>query len=101
MSEGWAFKFDAPVNGRFHRYFWSATVMDGGESLWWSHAEKRFVPVDYPLPQGGGTHSPPIRTFRAFRRFLRRHPELIGRQVTLVNRFRGFNITAIWQVTDA
>lgn len=79
-----------------HRYFWSATVMDKQEpDLWWSDEHKKFTPMDEMGNQGGSNQSPPIRTLRAFKRFLRKHPELKGRRVTLVSRYVGCDIEAV------
>lgn len=58
----------------------------------------KFLPHDHPeltLHSHGNT-SKPIRTLRAFKRFLRDHPELKGRRVKLVSRFIGFNVDAVF-----
>jgi hypothetical protein len=93
--EKWNFTFCAEKPSRLRRYFWSATVWDDLEpALWWSDEYKAFVPYDRIGSQGGSTNSPTIRTFRAFKRFLRKHPELRGRTVRLVSRYVGFDVDA-------
>ncbi len=44
-----------------------------------------------------GSLSRPIRTFRAFKRFLRRRHEIRGRKVRLVSRYVGHDIEAEWR----
>lgn len=95
MITEWQFSFEVEKPNRLHRYFWCATIMDGQEpDMWWSDEHKQFVPHGQMGSQGGGSHSPVIRTFRAFKRFLRKHPELHGRRVRLVSRYVGHDIEA-------
>lgn len=97
----WQFTYQACKGARVNRYFWSATIWDSGEPpLWWSGAANAFIDRTNPMWGlfGVSSHSRPIRTFRAFKRFLRKHRELQteGRKVRLVNRFVGYDITAEW-----
>jgi hypothetical protein len=89
----WTFEFEAPVQSRFMRYYVWCTTFD---NLWWCNASKKFVVGCSNLPAGGSSCSPPIRTFRAFKRFLRKHPELRGVDVILQSRFHDHNVTARW-----
>ncbi len=93
----WIFEFQAPERQRVHRYFWCCTIMDHREpDLWWVDELNGFFPHGSPELKihGHSNSSKPIRTFKAFCRFLRRHPELRGRDVTLVNRYVGYDIIA-------
>lgn len=93
----WELTFEAKKPNRLHRYFWTASVWDDVEpSLWWNDHEGRFLPDGHPAHNeyGCSNCSKPIRTLRAFRRFLRKHPELQGRTVRLTNRFIGFDVEA-------
>ena len=93
----WTFAFEAGKPNRLRRYFMDATVWDRQEpTMWWSYEFEKFVPDGDEGTSGASSHSPRIRTLRAFKRFLRRHPELQGRQVLLVNRYIGFNVTATY-----
>lgn len=98
-SGTWQFIFEAGKPNRVHRYFWCATIKDFQEpELWWSYHHNKFLPHDHPelKEYSHSSSSKPIRTFRAFRRFLRKHPELQGRRVQLVSRYIGFNIEAVF-----
>lgn len=93
----WVLEFQAPEGKRIQRYFWSCTVRDRREpSMWWVDDLGRWLPCDDPdlKKYCHGSHSKPIRTLKAFCRFLRRHPELKGRDVALVNRYIGFDVIA-------
>ncbi len=93
----WHLEFEAPRGKRLHRYFWCATLMGLHEvDLWWCDAENKFLSNDHPSLKlhSHGSHSKPVRTLKAFKRFLRNHPELQGRRVTLVNRYVGYNVEA-------
>lgn len=95
----WILTFEAPRNQAVHRYFYGCTVRDRQEpSLWWVDALNRFVAVDDPILENHWhcSNSKPIRTLKAFKRFLRKHPELRGRAVRLVNRYLGYDVTAEW-----
>lgn len=89
-------EFKAPRGQRVHRYFWSATVWDDGPSMWWIDELNAFFPDGSSELKlySHGNHSRPIRTLRAFKRFLRKHPELKGRTVRLVNRYVGYDVEA-------
>ncbi len=97
----WLITYHAPKGERINRYFWSATIWDSDEpSLWWSDAANAFIDHTNPMYAQFGTssHSRSIRTFKAFKRFLRKRKELQtkGRKVRLVNRFVGYDIMAEW-----
>jgi GrpB-like predicted nucleotidyltransferase (UPF0157 family) len=96
---GWEFIFEASKPERVHRYFWCATVMDWQKpDLWWCDHSNKFLPHGHPDLEKHchSNNSKPIRTLRAFRRFLRKHPELRGRRVRLVSRYVGFDVEAVF-----
>jgi hypothetical protein len=93
----WELTFDAAKPGRPHRYFWCVTIMEEKEpDLWWCDAMNAFLPHGHPAlkEHSHGNSSKPVRTIRAFKRFLNDHPELRGRRVRLVNRYVGFDVEA-------
>lgn len=96
----WELKFQAEKGQRLHRYFWQATIMDKLEpDLWWCDEYNMFLPHEVlrDSPYGYSSHSRPIRTLRAFKRFLRKHHEIRGRTVRLVSRYVGYDIEAEWR----
>lgn len=100
----WTYKFDAPAGERMLKRFRSVTTWGknkGQPILWWCYATRTFRESDTDLgyrsfAKGASSHAP-IRSFKAFKRFLRKHPELKGYEVVLCNRFEDHNVTAIWQ----
>ena len=92
----WHFKFDAPVGSRIlnSRFFGVTHFAD--EDLWWSYTHKRWLPLAKCI--GTSSNTKIVRSFKAFKRHLRKHPELIAcGEVVLVSRYVGHNITAIWK----
>jgi hypothetical protein len=87
----WVLEFEAPVGERLMKRYRSVTTF---ASLWWCNDKRKFVSVHDPLPKGGSNHFWPIRSVKAFKRFLRNHPELQGVEVILVSRFEGHNVKA-------
>lgn len=65
-------------------------------SLWWYEDQQKFLPHQKDGKSNCSNYSKPIRTLRAFKRFLRKHTELQGREVRLVNRYVGFDIIATY-----
>jgi hypothetical protein len=90
---GFEFEADANRLPRMHRYFIAVSVdwPTGYDSLWWHHEIRRWLPTT----EGGGcSNQADCRTFKAFKRHLRRHAAALkGRKVTLVSRFVGYDIT--------
>lgn len=91
----WQFEFQAEKGKRLHRYFFGAITAH--TNLWWCMEQRKFVPSETLGKQGASNYSPRIRTFKAFKRFLNKHPELKGHEVLLHNRYVGFNIMAHWK----
>ena len=76
-------EFQAPLGSRFlRRYIMGITTFDG---LWWCHETKRWVDDVRKAPGVASTHAP-CRSYKAFLRHLRKHPELKGHEVILVSR---------------
>lgn len=90
MTERHHLEFDAPVGHRLHKRFWGIT--NNSADLWWSLDERRWMPYEQGKSLSNMAH---CRSVRAFKRHLRRHPELAGSEVTLVSRFVGFDIVAV------
>jgi hypothetical protein len=103
----WVLEFEAPKVTRCHRYFmWvTCTCLDGyqirqqsipdGGSLWWSDNDKKWMRLE-DIGGSGATYCP-VNTLKAFKRHLRKHPELKGRRVTLASRYQGLNVHAEWR----
>jgi hypothetical protein len=88
--------FEAPLRQRILRnQFMGITVFrnDDQPSLWWCHATRKWVTITTPMPLGGSTHAD-CKSYKAFLRHLRKHPELKGYEVYLVSRFHDNNIIA-------
>lgn len=86
------FEMDKPY--RLHRYFLGVRV----NNHWWFHDSKRWVPdnlveiIHNTTGEGFSSHAP-CKTLRAFRRMLRKHPNIRGR-AELVSRYVGYNVFA-------
>lgn len=70
---------------------------DGQESMWFSHTLRRWIPEsEYAKTPGAlGTHHDGTgapKTHRAFKRYLRKHPELKGCEVWHVSRYKGHDV---------
>jgi len=87
--------FEAPLGQRFlRRWFLGITTIreSDQDSLWWCFATKKWI-NNTRGPKGGSTHAP-CKSYKAFLRHLRKHPELKGYRVVLVSRFVDNNIYA-------
>ena len=83
--------FEAPRGQRINNGFIGVTIFDGRD-LWWDYARRKWVPLNETAGRAGSIS--PCRTLRAFQRHLRKHADaLCGREVVLVSRFAGHNIT--------
>ncbi len=88
--------FEAPLRERILRnQFMGITVFrnDDQPSLWWCNATRKWVTANTPMPLGGSTHAD-CKSYKAFLRHLRKHPELKDYEVILVSRFHDNNIIA-------
>jgi len=86
--------FEAPHGRRILRnWFMGITVFrnDDRPSLWWCNATRKWVTSNTTMPMGGSSHVE-CKSYKAFLRHVRKHPELNGYDVILVSRFRDYNI---------
>lgn len=89
-SGRWVFEWEAPKGDRINRYFiWIKTW---GENCW----IKGYPGNWNNSAEGGSSDCHVCNTFKSFVRHLRKHPELRGQEVILVNRYIGYNVTAKW-----
>ena len=92
----WAFAFEAPAGECIlsSRFIGVTTYCD----LWWSDTEKKWV--DYKEVKDDEIYSSTMtscRSFKAFKRHLRKHPELkAADEVIFVSQFVGYDIRAKW-----
>jgi hypothetical protein len=95
----WIFEFQAPVGSRIlNSRFIGVTNYYG--DLWWSHEHKKWLPL-FEVGNEGASNFADCRSFKAFKKHLKRHPELKEADfVVLVSRFIGHNIAARWEETD-
>ena len=90
----WKFEFDAPVGTRMMKRFFGATTFQS--DLWYSEVLKKWVPIaEVPDDSLASTHAR-CNSFKAFKRHLRKHPELRGLEVILASRFMGYDVRARW-----
>ena len=91
----WVYDFEAPVGTRILRSrFIGITTFD---DFWWSDQYQKWTPSS-EIGDMGGCSSYGCRSFKAFKKHLRDHPELrASKEVILVSRFMGYNITARWE----
>lgn len=78
-------EFEAPAGTRIlrSRFVWVTTFDD----LWWSDRERRWVK---DLEGSSSATAVPCRSYKAFLRHIRKHPEL--ESATLCSRFQGHDI---------
>ena len=95
----WHFEFDAPVGTRILSSRFMGITHYSLADLWWSEHFQKWMPIKDALTDndGGASNTAECRSFKAFKRHLRKHPELRDAgEVTLVSRFIGYSITAKW-----
>lgn len=107
--KGWQFTFEAPAGERVLsggfigiNCGWGDPNMPADETMWWDSTNRRWI-ADRDFPWGknnpertfNASSSAPCRSFKAFRRHLRKHADkLAGKRVVLVSRFIGHDIVA-------
>jgi hypothetical protein len=90
IQPGMKMRFDKQKGQRLHKQFRGITNFSG---MWWLHDSKRWVDkLPMPLTEIAGTTAP-CRTLRAFRRHLKKHPNIKGKAI-LISRFVGFDVYA-------
>lgn len=83
--------FEAPKGKRLQRYFVGVEATKESGVSWWSLELRQWRkdPNDFPC----STICAEVKTLSAFRKHLKKHPELNGRAV-LVSGFIGYNVYA-------
>ena len=97
----WQFTFEAPVGTRIlsDRFMGICHYLKdySDTHLWWCDEQKQWMPIDEVLAEHGCSSHAPGRSFKAFKRHLRKHPELkVADEVVLCSRFKGYDIIAKW-----
>ena len=91
--DSFVMRFEAPAGERVHRYFWAVALTEITEdNLWWNRTIRKWEPYNTNKDHEYSTHAP-CKTLRAFKRMLRKHPEIKGRCV-LVNKYKGLDVYA-------
>ena len=93
----WQFEFEAPVKTRILRNHFFGIQHYSVVDKWFSPGQKKWLPVDDIEREQGFSNTANCRSFKAFKRHLRKNPELqeCG-EVVLQSRFMGHNIIARW-----
>lgn len=89
------FVFAAPAGQRLLRR--GDSVRCFTTKLWWVKETRQWRPIDHPeaARYGCSTHAP-CRTFKAFKRHLRRHADVFaGHEVHFVSRYEDGMVTAV------
>lgn len=87
------FEWEAQNGQRFHRYGCGIQARDAEGRMLWFDGQAWALHFDHGRGYSNTAH--PARTFKAFKRHLRRHADaLSGCEVIWVNRFVGYNCTA-------
>lgn len=90
----WKFEFEAPTGTRILKRFFGATTF--GSDIWFVDELNKWMPIGHVPDDYGCSSHVTCRSFKAFKRHLRKHPELRGLEVVLTSRFEGHNVTARW-----
>jgi hypothetical protein len=84
-------RFEAPVGERLHRYFWAVTLTEPTEDdLWWNETLRKWEPLHLNPTHYHSTHAL-CKTLRAFKRMLRKYPQIVGK-CCLVSNYQKFNV---------
>ena len=83
-------KYEKPKGSRIKRYF--IGIETKNTELWWDCDKRKwFYGIENKDPESTVSNHVPCNTVRAFRRHLKKHPEIRG-QATLINRYIGYNV---------
>lgn len=92
----WQFTFEAPVGTRVLKRCFGVTTY-GKSDVWFCDELDKWLPISEVPEDYGASSNATCRSFKAFKRHLRKHPELkTVDEVVLTSRFIGHNITARW-----
>lgn len=96
MTAEWEYKFDRPAGLRILRSRFIGIIHFNGD-LWWSDDAQCWArPEEFHEAGIGYSNTAPCNSFKAFKRHLRRHPNLAEcGEVILVSRFRDCDIRAV------
>lgn len=97
MSE-WQYSFDVAAGTRVLRSrFIGITHYTRNTDLWWATDQRRWCKPSEMLVREVYSNVAPCNSFKAFKRHLRKHPELQAvDEVILVSRFKDHDIRARW-----
>jgi len=90
----WIFAHDAPPGARVLKRFFGVTVWNA--NMWFCEDLNKWMTIDEVPAEFGASSHARCNSFKAFKRHLRKHPELRGQEVELTSVFEGCNITARW-----
>lgn len=95
----WHFEFEAPVGTRILSSRFIGVTGIAWSDMWWSHTHKKWLTIkECEECNGDCSTIKYVRSFKAFKRHLRKHPELQAySEVVLVSRYAGYNIRAFWR----
>ena len=86
-------RFEAPVGARMHRYFRGVTLTEiTDDNLWYNGDLRKWEPLHSSPNANYSTHAP-CKTLRAFKRMLRKNPQIIGK-CCLVSKYKGHDVYA-------
>lgn len=95
----WKFTFEAPINERVMRYGRSVTVVyDKTKNTPWFNEELNKWDLDHCNNKYHfSSHSTPVKTFKAFKRHLRKHHAILKDfEVVWCNMYHGYDVRAEW-----
>lgn len=86
------FKFISPKGKRILKQMWGVYV----PGLWFvPELNKWFDANDIKPEYSMTTHDTTVKTFKAFKRYIKNHPELYGEKVILVSNYVGHDIEVV------
>lgn len=101
----WKLEYSAPRGLRTNRGFSGVVVLD--DNVWYSYQHSKWLPYEDVGVEGFSTLHYKPKTTKAFKRYLKKHPELKPYKVVLVHRhytvdkcgkfLYDLNITAHWE----
>jgi len=94
----WKFTFEAPINERVMRYGRSITIeYHILKNIPWFNDDLNKWEFDHNDQYNYSNHSRPVKTFKAFKRHLRKHHDILKDfKVIWCNKYRGYDVRAEW-----
>lgn len=87
------FKFDAKKGQRITKQFWAVYPVS---NLWFVPELNKWLDADEIKPEYSmTTHDHSIKSFKAFKRYMKKHTELHNVDVILVSNFKDYDIQYI------